>query len=150
MPASPGDAAAMAAAAAAAAASEAAQKGSGEPEKKLSAKEAAEARRAQRLAERRAAEEELKARRRMLGNIQFIGHLYRYSMLTEGIMHSCIKRLLASEGNPKMEDIECLCKLLTTVGQQLENPPFRAKGDVNQREVRELGRVTRGVCQGCE
>ena len=46
---------------------------------------AAEARRV----ERAAAEEELKARRRMLGNIQFIGHLYRYGMLTENIMHRC-------------------------------------------------------------
>lgn len=42
---------------------------------------------AARRAERAAAEEELKARRRMLGNIQFIGHLYRFGMLTENIMH---------------------------------------------------------------
>jgi translation initiation factor 4G len=32
---------------------------------------------AKKLAEQRAAQEELKARHRMLGNIQFIGHLYR-------------------------------------------------------------------------
>jgi hypothetical protein len=54
------------------------------PAKPLDAKAAAAA---ARRAERLAAEEELKGRRRMLGNIQFIGHLYRYGMLTENIMH---------------------------------------------------------------
>ncbi|KAI8467672.1 MAG: MIF4G domain-containing protein [Monoraphidium minutum] len=88
-----------------------------EPAKPLDAKAAALA---ARRAARAAAAEELKARRRMLGNIEFIGHLYRYGMLTENIMHSCIQRLLADDVNPKPEDLECLCKLLATVGQQLE------------------------------
>jgi translation initiation factor 4G len=87
------------------------------PPKPLDAKAAALA---ARRAERAAAEQELKARRRMLGNIQFIGQLYRFGMLTENIMHSCIQRLLQDDQNPKLEDLECLCKLLTTVGQQLE------------------------------
>jgi hypothetical protein len=34
------------------------------------------------------------ARRRALGNIQFIGQLYKQKMLTEKIMHSCITTLL--------------------------------------------------------
>lgn len=37
----------------------------------------------------------LQARRRALGNIQFIGFLYKQKMLTEKIMHSCITTLLA-------------------------------------------------------
>lgn len=37
---------------------------------------------------------DLKARRRMLGNIQFIGQLYMSKMLTEKIMHECIVKLL--------------------------------------------------------
>ena len=37
----------------------------------------------------------LQGRRRALGNMQFIGHLYRQKMLTERIMHECIKKLLA-------------------------------------------------------
>ena len=37
---------------------------------------------------------DLKARRRMLGNIQFIGQLYMKKMLTEKIMHECIVKLL--------------------------------------------------------
>ena len=36
----------------------------------------------------------LQARRRALGNIQFIGQLYKARMLTEKIMHSCIQTLL--------------------------------------------------------
>ena len=36
----------------------------------------------------------VQARRRALGNIQFIGHLYKQKMLTEKIMHSCITTLL--------------------------------------------------------
>jgi hypothetical protein len=48
---------------------------------------AAAEKRAKRLAEAAAAAEELKARRRALGNIQYIGQLYRFGMLTENIMH---------------------------------------------------------------
>lgn len=51
-------------------------------------KEAAVAeKRAKRRAEAEAAAEELKARRRALGNIQYISYLYRFGMLTENIMH---------------------------------------------------------------
>lgn len=73
-------------------------------------------------ADQAAAESERKAWRRMLGNIQFIGHLYRYNMLTDNIIHSCIQQLMVDDQNPKDEDLECLCKLLSTVGAQLENP----------------------------
>ena len=34
------------------------------------------------------------ARRRALGNIQFIGQLFTQKMLTEKIMHQCIRTLL--------------------------------------------------------
>ncbi|DBA73185.1 TPA: hypothetical protein ACH3X1_011264 [Trebouxia sp. C0004] len=80
----------------------------------------------QRLQARRAAAQaaadELRARQRALGNIQFIGHLYRKKMLTEKIMHECIRKLLADVASPKQEDLECLVKLLSTVGRQLDNP----------------------------
>ena len=35
-------------------------------------------------------------------------------------MHECIKKLIAVIDNPEEEDIESLCKLLLTVGKQLE------------------------------
>ena len=45
-------------------------------------------------------QEDLKARRRMLGNIQFIGELFKEKMLTEKIMHECIVKLLGEAGHP--------------------------------------------------
>ena len=35
-------------------------------------------------------------------------------------MHSLITQLLKEEDNPRPEDVECLCKLLSTVGAQLD------------------------------
>lgn len=61
-----------------------------------------------------------KAKRRGLGLVRFIGELYRLSMLTDRIMHECIKKLLANIDNPEEEDIESLCRLLTTVGKGLD------------------------------
>ena len=44
-------------------------------------------------------------------------------MLTEKIMHECIKKLLADVEAPKPEDLECLAKLMSTVGRQLDANP---------------------------
>ncbi len=64
------------------------------------------------------AEEERQLRKRSLGNIRFIGELYKLKMLTVRIMHECVKRLIRSVDE---ESLECLCGLLTTVGKDLEN-----------------------------
>merc|ERR1719225_501412 len=62
---------------------------------------------------------EMKLRKRSLGNIRFIGELYKLGMLTARIMHECVRKLLNS--NPSDEEsLECLCRLLTTVGQDLD------------------------------
>ena len=61
--------------------------------------------------------DELKARRRALGNMQFVGFLYRKALITEKIVHFCIGELL---GDPIAEELECACKLLSTVGANLE------------------------------
>merc|ERR1719402_500549 len=60
---------------------------------------------------------EMKLRRRSLGNIRFIGELYKLQMLTARIMHECVKKLLKTTDE---ESLECLCRLLTTVGQVLD------------------------------
>lgn len=84
----------------------------------------------QRLDERRARmkreEENLKARRRALGNIHFIGHLFRKSLLTRKIILECSSQLLRNVENPDPEDVEALCKLMTTVGKDLEQPRLHA------------------------
>jgi translation initiation factor 4G len=41
-------------------------------------------------------------------------------MLTEGIMHVCINRLLKQESDE--ENLECLCKLLSTIGKDIDKP----------------------------
>uniref|UniRef100_A0A7S1NLV2 Eukaryotic translation initiation factor 4 gamma 2 n=1 Tax=Eutreptiella gymnastica TaxID=73025 RepID=A0A7S1NLV2_9EUGL len=78
------------------------------------------------IEERLDAEKKLKARQ--LGNIKFIGELFKRRMLTEKIMHEVIKRLLLGyppkeDHTPSEEELEVLCKLLKTVGQQLDLLP---------------------------
>ncbi|XP_023036153.1 eukaryotic translation initiation factor 4 gamma 3 isoform X2 [Drosophila willistoni] len=69
-------------------------------------------------------EEERKIRRRSGGTVRFIGELFKISMLTGKIIYSCIDTLL----NPQSEDmLECLCKLLTTVGAKFELTPVNTK-----------------------
>lgn len=61
-------------------------------------------------------------RLRMLGNITFIGELFAQKILNEKIMHECIKRLIAI----KEEDtIECLIKLMSTIGKLLDTDEAR-------------------------
>lgn len=69
-----------------------------------------------------------KARRRSIGNIKFIGELFKLKMLTEAIMHDCVVKLLK---NHDEESLECLCRLLTTIGKDLD---FE-KAKVSQRET---------------
>lgn len=67
-------------------------------------------------------EKRLRVRRRMLGNIRLIGELYKKKMLTERIMHECIKKLLGQDQNPDEENIEALCKLMSTIGEMIDHP----------------------------
>eukprot|EP00742_Colponemidia_sp_Colp-10_P003244 GILJ01003454.1.p1 GENE.GILJ01003454.1~~GILJ01003454.1.p1 ORF type:complete len:871 (-),score=163.96 GILJ01003454.1:2061-4673(-) len=74
----------------------------------------------QQLSDEERAATERKIKQRMLGNIKFIGELFKRRMLTEGIIHECVTRLMFNTESPDEEDIESLCKLLTTVGKMLE------------------------------
>ncbi|KAG7324487.1 hypothetical protein KOW79_012503 [Hemibagrus wyckioides] len=58
-----------------------------------------------------------KARRRSLGNIKFIGELFKLKMLNEQVMHACIVKLLKDYDE---ESLECLCRLLSTIGKNLD------------------------------
>lgn len=53
-------------------------------------------------------------------------------------MHECIKKLLGNVENPEEEEIESLCKLLTTVGQILDTPKAKAHMDVYFSRMKEL------------
>ncbi|KAI9828174.1 MAG: hypothetical protein M1826_006102 [Phylliscum demangeonii] len=60
------------------------------------------------------------AKRRGLGLVQFIGEMYKLNMLTERIMHECVKKLVDYDGIPDEAEIESLTKLLRTIGPNLE------------------------------
>ncbi len=61
------------------------------------------------------------AKRRGLGLVQFIGELYKLGMLTERIMHECVRKLVDYETMPDEAEIESLSKLLRTVGANLDS-----------------------------
>jgi len=84
------------------------------------------------------ADAEVKARKRMLGNIIFVGQLYRFGVLTENVMHSCIQQLLEEAQNPRSEDIECLCKLLTTVGRPMDSSQRKTKQSNEDGTIKEV------------
>ncbi|XP_012257845.2 eukaryotic translation initiation factor 4 gamma 3-like isoform X1 [Athalia rosae] len=63
-------------------------------------------------------EEERRIRVKSVGNIRFIGELFKLGMLTSRIMQACIRNLLDLNDE---ESLECLCKLLSTVGKDLES-----------------------------
>lgn len=69
-------------------------------------------------------EEESNIRRRLVSTVRFIGELYKMDMLTTNIMAWCIKSLIDSGSEDKLE---CLCKLLTTIGSKLEKKPSSDK-----------------------
>ncbi|KAF5201308.1 Eukaryotic translation initiation factor 4g like, partial [Thalictrum thalictroides] len=99
-------------------------------------REQAEADRVEEEGEVKCSEEEreekrIQARRRMLGNIRLIGELYKKRMLTERIMHECIKKLLGQHQNqnPDEEDVEALCKLMSTIGEMIDHPKAKEHMD---------------------
>lgn len=64
------------------------------------------------------------AKRKMLGNIKFIGELGKLGMLQGAILHMCIQQLLERKrrgGIREMaEDLECLCQIMRTCGRILD------------------------------
>lgn len=63
----------------------------------------------------------IRRKQRFLGNVRFIGELFKDSMLAERIMHTCITHFLQEVVEPLEEDIEALCKLLSTIGTKIDH-----------------------------
>jgi hypothetical protein len=80
-----------------------------------------------------------RAKHQGLSLIKFIEELFKLQMLTEHIMHECIKKLLGNVENPE-EEIKSLCKLLTTVGKSLDTNKACAHMDVYFSRMKELTR----------
>ncbi|KAF9182635.1 hypothetical protein BGZ50_004797 [Haplosporangium sp. Z 11] len=85
----------------------------------------------------------MKAKRQGLGLIHFIGELFKLNMLTEKIMHECVKKLLANVKDPEEEETEGLCKLMTTIGLQLDRPEAKGHMDVYFNRMTELTKNTK-------
>ncbi|KAH9788766.1 hypothetical protein KPL71_010978 [Citrus sinensis] len=83
-------------------------------------------------------EKRIKARRRWLGNIRLIGELYKKKMLTERIMHECIKKLLGQYENPDEEDVEALCILMSTIGEMIDHPKAKEHMDAYFERMEKL------------
>lgn len=69
-------------------------------------------------------EEERKERHRSVGIVRFIGELFKQGWITQSVISTCVEVLLRNQDE---EYLECLCKLLTTVGPKIdEMPEFRS------------------------
>eukprot|EP00752_Nemacystus_decipiens_P016320 g14595.t1 len=80
-------------------------------------------------------------KQRMLGNVQFIGELYKRSMLLENVMKMCVEHLLNAtkelnrnrtlrglkfiSGDMNEDNLEALGKLIRTIGSKLDSPNNR-------------------------
>lgn len=78
--------------------------------------------------ERLEKEEELEFRRmkikkQVLGNIRFIGELFKIGMLRVKVMRDCIESL-------DEEDHEAVCKLFNTIGSTIDTPKVEAYIDI--------------------
>lgn len=62
----------------------------------------------------------VKAKRQGLGLVQFIGELFKRQMLTDRVMIECLIKLCTDTTNPEDEEVETMCKLLTTMGKTFD------------------------------
>ena len=79
-----------------------------------------------------------KAKQRMLGNMSFIGQLYKQKMLTEKIMHECLIKLLGDIKHPEEDEVECLCKLMTTIGKSIDHAKAKSHMDEYFSRMKEM------------
>lgn len=69
-------------------------------------------------------------KRKMMGNIKFIGDLFKHKLIHESIIHHIIAKMLSPDGNWQEEQIarrklddqlEGCCRMLETVGKQIDS-----------------------------
>ncbi|CAG8492470.1 22699_t:CDS:2 [Gigaspora margarita] len=64
------------------------------------------------------------------GLMRFIGEIFKLNMITERKMHECIKKMLNCQNEVfDEEELEGLCKLMMTAGQQLDH--IKSKSHMN-------------------
>ena len=57
----------------------------------------------------------------MLGNMKFLGELYKKDIITVAIIFECMRKLVSNIQNNiyKVDNIECICKLIVTTGKYI-------------------------------
>ncbi|KAI7861261.1 armadillo-type protein [Spinellus fusiger] len=68
-----------------------------------------------------------KAKRQGLGLAQFIGELFKRGMLTDRIMLECLTKLCSKPNETEDEEAETMCKMLVTIGKDLDTTSRRNK-----------------------
>ena len=64
--------------------------------------------------------QEAKMKKRMFGNMKFIGELYKRTLLKSGVIYGCFSEII--DRKPMKDDyIELLCILLHTVGASIDS-----------------------------
>ena len=106
----------------AAAAAEKAEGEAGGEKKEVSKEEAAK----KRAEEREEGYARNKVKRHMLGNIRFIGELFKEDLVSSMIMLHCINHLMPNK-HAEEANMEALCKLLDTAGGKWEKQMLKAK-----------------------
>lgn len=83
---------------------------------------------------------QIKLKRRVLGNVRFIGELFKVTLLSSNIMYRVIQELLSNYQNPEEEEIESLCRLMITIGQFLDTVESKDKWDEFVSKMSELSK----------
>lgn len=84
-------------------------------------------------------EKRLKLKIRRIGNVKFIGELYKRDLLSAHIMHICIRGQLCGAGSqPVEEEVESVCELLTTIGKRIDSGEDSRGIDLYFKRITEL------------
>jgi len=66
----------------------------------------------------------IKLKMEYLGNIKFVGELFKKDMISNAIIFQCMRKLInkidKNDKNDKNDNIECICKLITTIGETVD------------------------------
>jgi translation initiation factor 4G len=87
-------------------------------------------------------EARLLARKKAIGNIKLIGELGKLDLVSEAILHKCLKTLLKRGTNDNLlercEDLECLTKIMQTVGKKLDQGQGKNLMDQYLERIRKI------------
>lgn len=91
-----------------------------------------------------------KIKQRSLGIVQFVAHLFLNNLLSEKRVHVCMSELLKRIGEeinqtpPVVEGVEVFAKIITEVGQTLDNGPHRDMVQIYMNNLQTISK-TKGM-----